>query len=169
VCIAQDQHFHHWELVFTEVLGPAVPNLPSPRGFDLILGNPPWIKVGWNDAPLLAEYDPRLGVNGVNSAVYNRERPALLGDESRRWDYQTQFCKATGVSSFLNDRTMYPALVGVQTNLYKNFIARAWDLLEEDGVGGLLHPEGVFDDPKGGRFRETYYRRLLAHYQLKTS
>jgi hypothetical protein len=167
VYIAQDQHFHHWELVFTEVLGPAVSNFPSPRGFDLILGNPPWIKVGWNDAPLLAEYDPRLGVNGVNSAVYDRERPALLGDESRRWDYRAQFCKATGVSSFLNDRTMYPALVGVQTNLYKNFIAWAWDLLGGDGVGGLLHPEGVFDDPKGGRFRDAYYRRLLAHYQLK--
>lgn len=35
------------------------------------------------------------------------------------------------------------------------------------GVVGLLHPEGVFDDPKGGGFREQYYQRLLAHYQMK--
>ena len=74
VVMAQEQHFHHWELVFPEVLGPAVPDLPPPRGFDLILGNPPWIKVGWNDAPLLAEYNPILGVKEALSAAYNRDR-----------------------------------------------------------------------------------------------
>jgi hypothetical protein len=167
VAIAQDQHFHHWELVFPEVLGPGVPELPSPRGFDLMLGNPPWIKVGWNDAPLLAEYDPILGVREALSAAYNQQRRSLLDDPDRRLDYSRHFCRAAGVSTFLNDRALYPALAGVQTNLYKNFIARAWDLLGEDGVGGLLHPEGVFDDPKGGAFREAYYRRLLAHYQVK--
>jgi hypothetical protein len=165
VCIAQDQHFHHWELVFTEVLGPTVSDLASLLGFDLILGNPPWIKVGWNDASLLAEYNPSLGVKEALSAAYNRERRTLLEDPDRRLDYSRHFCRAAGVSTFLNDRALYPSLAGVQTNLYKNFIARAWDLLGEDGVGGLLHPEGIFDDPKAGAFREAYYKRLLAHYQ----
>ena len=71
------------------------------------------------------------------------------------------------MSTFLNDRALYPTLAGVQTNLYKNFIARAWAVLGEYGVGGLLHPEGVFDDPKGGTFRAAYFRRLLGHYQVK--
>jgi hypothetical protein len=167
VCIAQDQHFHHWELIFTEVLGPAEPDLPSPRGFDLILGNPPWIKVGWNDAPLLAEYNPILGAREALSATYNQQRRSLLEDFDRRQDYARHFCRAAGVSTFLNERALYPSLVGVQTNLYKNFIARAWDLLGEDGVGGLLHPEGIFDDPNSGAFRDAYYRRLLGHYQVK--
>ena len=87
VVMAQEQHFHHWELVFPEVLGPAVPDLPPPRGFDLILGNPPWIKVGWNDAPLLAEYNPILGVKEALSAAYNRDRSHLLEDPDRRLDY----------------------------------------------------------------------------------
>ncbi|MCG8091584.1 MAG: hypothetical protein JAY62_17745 [Candidatus Thiodiazotropha endolucinida] len=164
---AARQPFHHWELVFTEVLGPAVEALPMPRGFDLMFGNPPWIKVSWNDAPLLAEYEPLLGVRDAKSATYNRERPKLLEPEDRRYTYRDAFEQGEGVGVFLNDRTLYPALAGVQTNLYKNFTERSWGLLGSKGIAGLLHPEGVFDDPKGGGFREQYYKRLLAHYQFK--
>jgi hypothetical protein len=130
-------------------------------------GNPPWIKVGWNDAPLLDEFEPMMGVKGSKSAEYNRQRAVLLTDGGRKAAYRVVFEAGEGVSAFLNNRTLYPNLAGVQTNLYKNFIERSWDLLGAKGVAGLIHPEGVFDDPKGGAFRETYYRRLLGHYQFK--
>lgn len=35
------------------------------------------------------------------------------------------------------------------------------------GVQALLHPEGVYDDPKGGLLREKLYLRLRAHYQFE--
>lgn len=166
--IATRQPFHHWELVFTEVLGPTCEGqVEPPQGFDLMFGNPPWIKVSWSDAPLLAKFEPRLGVRDAKSATYNRERPGLLKMEHRRFEYRDAFEQGEGAGIFLNDRTLYPNLAGVQTNLYKNFIERSWALLGGQGVAGLLHPEGVFDDPKGGVFREAYYQRLLAHYQLK--
>jgi len=164
---AARQPFHHWELVFTEVLGPAVEQLPTPQGFDLMFGNPPWIKVKWNDATLLAEYEPLLGVRDAKSATYNRQRPRLLEPEDRRYSYRDAFEQGIGIGVFLNDCTLYPALAGVQTNLYKNFIERSWGLLGQEGIAGLLHPEGVFDDPKGGVFRAQYFRRMLAHYQFK--
>jgi hypothetical protein len=160
------QHFHHWSLIFTELLGPAVEGLPTPRGIDLMAGNPPWIKVGWNDAPLLCEFEPALGVSGAKSAALNRARPDLLKAQARRLEYRAVFEQGEGVSAFLNDRALYPHLAGVQTNLYKNFIEKSWDLLGREGVAGLIHPEGVFDDPKGGVFREAYYRRLKGHYQF---
>jgi hypothetical protein len=68
--VAAQRHFHHWELVFTELLGPNVDGLPPPHGIDLMAGNPPWIKVGWHDAPLLDEFEPLLGVRGTKSAGY---------------------------------------------------------------------------------------------------
>jgi len=166
--IGARQPFHHWELIFTEVLGPAIEGQAEPpHGFDLMFGNPPWIKVSWNDAPLLAEFEPRLGVRDAKSATYNQERLRLLKPEHRRFTYRDAFEQGEGNGVFLNDRTLYPRLAGVQTNLYKNFIERSWALLGGEGVSGLLHPEGVFDDPKGGVFREAYYQRLLGHYQLK--
>ncbi len=36
----------------------------------------------------------------------------------------------------------------------------------EKGVAGFMHPEGIFDDPKGGFFRAEAYLRLRAHFQF---
>ena len=159
--IAEKQHFHHWELVFTELLGPGVEGSQIPSGIDLMAGNPPWIKVGWNDAPLLDEFEPALGVHGTKSAGYNEARPRLLEDAAARAEYRSCFEEGKGVSAFLNDRTLYPFLAGVQTNLYKNFLERSWSL-GKDGISGLLHPESIFDDPAAGAFRSAYYGRLVS-------
>ncbi|MCP4752414.1 MAG: class I SAM-dependent DNA methyltransferase [Proteobacteria bacterium] len=160
-------HFQHWELAFTEIMGVDVEGLPRPRGFDLVLGNPPWIKVGWNDAPVLAGFDPKLGVEESKSAVYNKNRSSLLEYVQYRNQYSELFFREEGSRAFLNSLAYYPELTGIQTNLYKNFIVRSWGLISESGVGGLLHPEGVFDDPQAGVFRKGYYQRLKAHYQMK--
>jgi hypothetical protein len=164
--LAQEQRFHHWELIFPEVLGPAQGDAITPQGFDLMLGNPPWIKVGWNDEPVLYELEPTLGVKEARSAALNRARPDLLQAVEPRRFYEDELRKSQGQSTCLCSTLLYPVLAGVQTNLYKNFIACVWGLLGEERVAGLLHPEGVFDDPRGGQFREAYYERLLAHYQL---
>lgn len=169
--VLNDQPFHHWELVFPEVLGPTYRNTGDARhhpvGFDLMFGNPPWLKVSWNDAPLLAEWQPLLGVRAAKSAKYNEARPQHLQNSGCIAAYRDRYTLGQGSATFLNNHALYPSLAGVQTNLYKNFIERSWGLLSQKGVAGLLHPEGVFDDPKGGKFREAYYRRLLAHYQFK--
>ena len=34
-------------------------------------------------------------------------------------------------------------------------------------MAGFLHPEGVYDDPKGGAFREALYPRLRSHFQFQ--
>jgi hypothetical protein len=162
------QNFHHWELVFTEILGPAFKDQKyAPNGFDLMFGNPPWIKVTWNDAPLLTEFEPLLGVREAKSAKFNSERPKLLENEERKVNYRDRFEQEEGSSMFLNDKTLYPALAGVQTNLYKNFIERSWDLLGIFGKAGLLHPQNTFDDPNGGNFRGQYLNRLKLHLHFK--
>ena len=160
-----EQNFHHWELIFTEILGPQVHEEIVPKGFDLMFGNPPWLKVSWSDAQLLNEFEPMLGVKDEKSAIYNRERTKLLESYESRKIYRDEFVKAEGGIVFLNDATLFPNLAGVQTNLYKNFIEKSWLLIANEGVVGLLHPEGVFDDSRGGLFREAYYPRLRAHYQ----
>ena len=166
--VGTSQNFHHWELVFTEILGPNLEiNSHIPSGFDLMFGNPPWMKVTWNDSPLLSEFDPLLGVRQAKSADINIERPRLLVDTNRKIQYRNVFQLELGSLIFLNDRALYPALTGVQTNLYKNFIECSWLYLGVSGIAALLHPEGVFDDPKGGLFREEYLPRLLGHYQFK--
>ena len=36
-----------------------------------------------------------------------------------------------------------------------------------EGVAGFLHPEGVYEDPKGGPLRAAMYSRLRAHFQFQ--
>ena len=48
--IATQQGFFHWELQFAQVF--------ADGGFDLQLGNPPWVRPDWEEAVVLAEFDP---------------------------------------------------------------------------------------------------------------
>ena len=68
--------------------------------------------------------------------------------------------------SFLNAKHNYPLLKGQQTNLYKCFLPQVWMAAGRRGVIGLLHPEGVYDDPKGGTLRMELYKRLRRHFQF---
>ncbi len=157
-----EQHFNHWELVLPEVLGRSA----QEGGFDLIIGNPPWIKAGWTDAPVLCELDPILGVRESRSATFDERRRELIGGGEPQAFFCGHFRQMQGLSSFLNSRRNYVELVGIQTNLYKNFIARSWSFLSESGIVGLLHPEGIYNDARGGSFRREVYPRLRAVYQF---
>lgn len=159
--LAEEQRFHHWELVFPEILGDG----SESRGFHLILGNPPWLKASWNDSIVLNDFNVLLGVKEAKSAEYNKARNALLNEDQNLILYTNQFRKNEGSVAFLNSGHEYPLLTGMHANLYKNFIVKSWAIIADDGIGGLLHPEGPYDDSKGGKFRAAYYRRLKAHYQ----
>jgi hypothetical protein len=61
----------------------------------------------------------------------------------------------------------YPLLVGSKANLFKCFLPQAWRIASAQGVQGFLHPEGVYDDPNGGKLREALYERLRNHFQFE--
>lgn len=168
--VLKDQPFHHWELVFPEVLGPAYRNPGStehrPAGFDLMFGNPPWLRVKWNDAHLLAEWCPLLGVRASKSAKYDEARNEQLADTRKITEYRDRYSAINGSVSFMGSKRYYNSLTGMKTNLYKCFIQRSWEILSRHGVAGLLHPEGGFDDIKGNKFRQEYYPRLRMHFQF---
>jgi len=44
---------------------------------------------------------------------------------------------------------------------------RTWRSTSENGIVGLLHPEGHFMDPKAGNLREVVYRRLRRHWYFE--
>lgn len=166
--VDNEQHFHHWELIFTEVLGPAL-GATKPRGFDLLFGNPPWSKVNWNEAPLLCEMEVELGVSGAKSKKVKDVRDSRLSAKSYLEMYTRHYVGSEGTSVFLNDSTVYPELVGFQTNLYKNFIVVSWRIKSIDGISALLHPEGVYEEKSGQIFRSHCFKRLRAHYQFQNS
>lgn len=161
--IADEQNFHHWELTFTEILGPNVKD----GGFNLILGNPPWANVKWFYAPVFYEIEPLLGVEEAKSAKLNIFKDQLSLNKGFRDTYSFEFRKSQGAIKYLGNNRLYKPLKGVQSNLYKNFIVLSWNIISTNGIGALIHEEGVFDDHVGGDFRKFYYQRLSKHFQFK--
>ena len=167
---ANRRHFHHWELAFADVFyGERCDG--SPRGgFDLVLGNPPWIKVEWKEAGVLGDFDPSLAIRKHPAVELTRGRNEAFeryANLREAWIADVEDSEAT--QAFLNATQNYPALAKQQTNLYKCFLPQAWLIGNKSGVSGFLHPEGIYDDPKGGAFRREVYSRLRSHFQFQNS
>lgn len=158
--LAEHHHFFHWELTFADIFA-------RRGGFDLILGNPPWIKVEWQEAGVLGDFNPLFVLRNFSAAKLAKEREAAFGKwPALRQAWFAELEQAEGTQSFLNAVQNYPLLKGMQTNLYKCFLPQAWMVGRRDGVSGFLHPEGIYDDPKGGIFRAAVYQWLRAHFQF---
>ncbi|WP_180170755.1 class I SAM-dependent DNA methyltransferase [Acinetobacter sp. YH12027] len=159
--LADKFKFFHWELTFADVFA-------DRGGFDVMLGNPPWLKVEWNEGGVLGDYNPEFLIKNF-SATKLRERrkqefelkPAL----ENAWF--TELEEAEGTQNFLNSQQNFGELKGQKANLYKCFIPQSWRLLESRGVCGYLHPESIYDDPNGKEFRSLIYSRLKAHFQFQ--
>ena len=156
--LSDSLHFFHWELAFAD-------QFVQRGGFDLILGNPPWIPVTWNEQSLLADFDARFVIRKLSAKQTTDQREAVFAAiPAARADYIGECAAQEGTQAFLNAVQNYPLLVGMKSNLYKCFLPLVWRV--GAGVQALLHPEGPYDDPKGGGLRETLYARLRAHFQF---
>lgn len=160
--LAGRHRFLHWELEFADIFS-------EKGGFDLVVGNPPWIKVEWSEGGVLGDAQPLFVLRKFSAAKLNTLREETLEQFDLKNAYLTAFEEADGTQNFLNGYQNYPLLKGIQTNLYKCFLPQAWMVGNGEGVSGFLHPEGVYDDPKGGDFRENVYHRLKIHFQFQNA
>ena len=160
--LARRHRFHHWELAFADLFA-------ERGGFDLVVGNPPWVKVEWEEKGVLGEKNPALVLRKVSAKDVTELRGAAFEKyEGLRAAWLGELEEAEATQGFLNAVGNYPLLKGQQTNLYKCFLPQTWMVARRGGGAvGLLHPDGVYDDPKGGRFREALYPRLRAHFQFQ--
>jgi len=159
--IASTRRFMHWELTFADVFS-------QRGGFDLVLGNPPWLKVTWNESGILGESKPLFAIRNFSATDLTRERSQAFAEFTRlQGEWTAELEEAEAIQNFLNGMQNYPLLKGSPCNLYKCFMPLGWMLGGQQGVTGYLHPEGPYDDPKGGALREVVYARLRAHFQFQ--
>ena len=165
--LANRFRFHHWELEFADQFYGAGPDGKARGGFDLVLGNPPWIKVEWEERGVLGERNPVFALRKLPAAELSKQRAeAFARHEALRDVWIAEAEEAEATQAFLNSGQNYPLLKG-QANLYKCFLPQGWMVGNKDGVAGFLHPESVYDDPKGGDFRAALYPRLRSHFQFQ--
>lgn len=157
--VAGQQHFFHWELEFADVFA-------ERGGFDLIVGNPPWIKLEWNEQDVMSDRQPLFAVKKFTANQTAQVRSETLKDYATYALYFSEYESTSGQQEFLNAVGNYPDLKGQQTNLFKCFLPQAWAFSQERGVSAFVHPEGVYDDPRGGALRRQIYARLRKHFMF---
>ncbi len=168
--LAERMRFLHWDLAFADIFYGTGPDGEPSTGFDLVLGNPPWIKLSWDEAGVIGDFEPSVVVRRRRAAALRRERPGLLArSPGLRAAYLDEYAATEATKAYLGAPQNYTLLQGMQANSYKCFLPQAWSVLGERGVAGLLHPEGLFDDPRGGALRAAVYARLRAHFQFQNA
>lgn len=158
--IAQAQRFFHYPLEFVEVF-------VERGGFDVIVGNPPWLKLQFEEKDIMGERSPELLVRKVSAPTVRQLRDDYLSDPQRRRDYFQDYTATEAAAAFMNAYPNYPLLVGQQTNLYKCLLENGLQLTAPQGLMGLIHPEGIYDDPKAQPLRRAIYPRLVYHFQYQ--
>lgn len=160
--LAGRYHFFHPQLEFIEVFW-------LRDGFDVIVGNPPWIKLEYDEMGVISEKFPEVAIRKLSAPVIREIKKRLLNESANLASLLiNELFETTGQGAFLNAFCNYPLLIGQQTNLYKCILENSFSLQNElSGFIGLLLPETIYDDPKGAPLRKEIYHRLRFHFQYQ--
>lgn len=158
--LAKRYHFFHPMLEFIEVFW-------LRDGFDIICGNPPWIKLEFDEQGILSEKYPEVAIRKMSAPDVRKMRDQMFKQiPATEALYHSEEIDTACSSKFMSAYCNYPLLVGQQTNLYKCVLENAMDMASEsNGYIGLLTPESIYDDPKGQPLRRELYKRLRYHFQ----
>ncbi|MGC9376585.1 class I SAM-dependent DNA methyltransferase [Streptomyces sp. MH13] len=157
--VAERQGFFHWELEFGQVF--------ARGGYDLQVGNPPWVRPRWEERLVLAELEPWFALTEKPNSMDWRNRKEEALNESGHTFLTNELCFNVGMVSFLGQEATYPPLTGTQPDLYRAFMCRVWDNSSRAGISGLIHPDSHFNGTKERKLRSAAYRHLRfhAHFQ----
>jgi hypothetical protein len=160
MALGQRHRFFHWELEFVDLF-------EDRGGFELILGNPPWVKVEWNEGGVMGDFEPLFILREIPAPEMRTMREGTFAKHSGlKETYLDEYAEFAGSQNYLNAKQNYPLLEGSKSNLYKCFVTQAWTAGKSSGIQAFLHPEGLYDDPKGKRVRQSLYPRLRSHFQF---
>ena len=156
--VAEAQGFFHWELDFATVF--------ARGGFDLQVGNPPWVRPRTDIASLLSEGDPWWSLSNKPSVTAKNERmPHTLARPGVLRTVLDGTAEVIVLSELLSDPSVYPLLSG-QPDLYRAFMCQVWEHQNEHGISSLIHMETHFTDAKTPGLRAATYRHLRRHWQF---
>lgn len=151
--IADANKFMHWELEFADVFA-------DKGGFDLVIGNPPWVKLTWTEHNVLSDKNPMFAVKKLTATETAKRRSEALSDSITNAIYFNEYETLSGQKAFLNSTQNYDILKGQQSDLYRAFIPQSWQFLNVNGISSFVHPKGVFEDSNGGSLRREMNQRL---------
>ena len=157
--VAAEQGFFHWDLDFAAVF--------ARGGFDLQVGNPPWVRPDVKIDDLYAELDPWFALAHKPTQSVKKERRERLNTDSRIRELVFAGAGETiATAAVLGSIPHYPHLKDQRPDLYRGFMERTWSNASTEGITSLIHPESHFTEKKAAPLRRGAYLRLRRHWQF---
>ena len=157
--VSERERFFHWDLELADIL-------LQDEGFDLILGNPPWVTMDWTEKNILAQFDPRIILRKISADRIAIQKSNILDSGERKSEFLARYKHAAGVAAYSKHASNYAILRGTRPNSYKAFLARSFQLIGRLGAIGFIHPVDHLNDPKGGSLREACFKRQAWLFQF---
>ena len=160
VCrLSERYRFFHPMLEFIEVFW-------LRDGFDIICGNPPFLKWLFEPQKVLSDKYPELVIrpDEYDADYVETNKDKYLVNQNTIDLYYSEQTECACCQSLLNNPSLYGELKGGQTDLFKCILLNSTGLLSPMGFMGMIHPDTVFTEAKGQTLREYLYPRLIARY-----
>jgi hypothetical protein len=157
--VAERERFVHFDLIFADVM-------KARGGFDVIVGNPPWAKLSWNEADVIGDIDPMFVVRKLTANQARAEKEKSLAKKVDRELFLKSYVSAKGAQAVVSSDQMLPYAGGGSNNLYRCFVDLTFRLLSPVGNAGIIHEDGHLAETSGGHFRRHWYSRIVKHYNF---
>jgi hypothetical protein len=150
--LANQYQFFHWHLAFPEVF-----RLPSDeaaeneftgwsRGFDVVLGNPPWERIKLEEKEFFAQRAPEIAT--ASSASIRKKSICNLVHESPELyaEYLKELRLADCIAHFLRSTGSYPLCAKGDINTYAVIVELMQNCISLSGRVGCVVPSGIATD-----------------------
>ncbi|GLV49278.1 hypothetical protein TJA_23790 [Thermus sp. LT1-2-5] len=152
--LAQRHRFFHWWLEFPEVF--------AHGGFDVVLGNPPWDQVQFDDEEFFREVRPDIA-NAANMAKRKAMIQKLPQEDPALWgEYQDAMYTTKALQGFIHHSGRFPLTSSGRLNLAPLFAEKARTLRNAKGWVGLIVPTGIATDS----FTQFFFADLVQKGEL---
>ena len=146
------KYFHN-QLEFIEVF-------KQKGGFDVIVGNPPWVKIAFDKSLFFLDYEPHIALRGMSSSDVESNFTSYLNKhhtlKNKLFEEETAFESS---KSFFNSINNYQFNKGGKSNLFRLVLENSLQITRNNI--GLVIDEGLFDDTNIGQFRKHIFHRLI--------
>jgi hypothetical protein len=152
---AAQYHFFHYEVAFPEAFA------GERKGFDIIVGNPPWDKTKFFDTDFFPQYHSnyRRLKNAEKVAVQQR----LLQSEQIAAAYQAAQASMDAANEYYKDKATFPLNKGAgDGNLFRLFVERNLGLLADDGSLNYVLPSALMFEEGSTILR----KHIFTHCQM---
>ncbi|UTW61720.1 hypothetical protein KFE98_17165 [bacterium SCSIO 12741] len=154
---ARKMAFFHWPLEFPDVFG----REQDQRGFDVVLGNPPWERIKIQEKEFFASRIPEIA-NARNAAIRKRMIEELSSENPILQEFKWTLYRSKGLGRYLRNSSQYNLTSGGDINTYSIFSERIINLISNLGRAGTLIPTGIATDYTNRHF----FRFLISGNRL---